>query len=276
VTTQRYKLTIAYRGTRYHGWQTQGIPESWTGDAPPAGQGLPTVQETLARVMRGVMKHPVKLSGSSRTDAGVHAKGQVAHFDTPMIQIPTEGMRRAINARLPEDILVRSIEPVPDSFDAGRGTTSKRYQYAIWRSLDRPLFASDLLWHRWQPLDIDAMKSAAEHFVGTHDFASFVRPGHGRDTTVRTVLACDVASRGPRLIIGVEGTGFLWHMVRIIVGTLVEVGQGRARAEQMPAMLTARNRTAAGPTAPPVGLYLQWIRYGQSTRLPLYPPVAPR
>lgn len=258
---QRYKMTIAYRGTAYHGWQTQGVPGSWTGETPPSGHGIATVQETVQRAMAGVLNHPVMLSGSSRTDAGVHAKGQVAHFDTPMLQIPPEGMRRAINARLPADILIRAIEPTHPTFDATRDTLSKRYQYAIWRSHDRPLFAADLLWHRWQDLDLAAMKTGARHFVGTHDFNSFARPGHGRANTVRTVLNCDVSTRGSHLIIGVEGTGFLWHMVRIMVGTLVEVGQHRLKADSIPDMLAACNRTAAGPTAPPEGLYLQWIRF---------------
>ena len=264
MTTQRYKLTIAYRGTRYHGWQTQAVPETWTGERPPTGEGIATVQETLTRAMVDVVHHPVKLCGSSRTDAGVHAKGQVAHFDTPMVQIPPEGMRRAVNARLPDDILIRTIEPVPDTFDAIGDTVSKRYQYAIWRALDRPLFTPDLLWHRWQELNVDAMAAAARHFVGTHDFASFARPGHGRDSTIRTVLACDVSARGPRLVVGVDGSGFLWHMVRIMVGTLVEVGLGRTRPDEIPQMLAAKDRAAARPTAPPTGLYLQWIKYRQS------------
>jgi tRNA pseudouridine38-40 synthase len=260
--TVRYKLTIAYRGTRYHGWQTQGVPDTWTGQRPPEGQGIATVQETLSRTIATVVGHPVEVCGSSRTDAGVHAKGQVAHFDTPMTQIPPEGLRRAVNSRLPEDVLIRSIEPVPETFNAITGTHSKRYQYAIWRGIDRPLFAADLLWHRWQPLDVAAMRQAAAWFVGTHDFASFAKPGHGRENTVRTVLDCSVTERGPRLIVGVAGKGFLWRMVRIMVGTLVEVGLGRFGQADIAPMLAAKDRQAAGPTAPPHGLYLQWIRYG--------------
>ena len=105
------------------------------------------------------------------------------------------------------------------------------------------------------------MKRGAEQFVGTHDFASFARPGHGRENTIRTVLACDVSQRGPRLVIGVEGTGFLWQMVRIMVGTLVEIGLGKRSADDVGAMLAAKDRQAAGPTAPPHGLFLQWIRF---------------
>jgi tRNA pseudouridine38-40 synthase len=260
---QRYKLIVAYRGTRYHGWQRQPMVPSYKGDVPKPGEGIPTIQETLGRAMMTVLKHRLKLSGSSRTDSGVHAKGQLIHFDTDQTQIPIEGMRQAVNARLPDDILVRSIEPVERSFDAVRSTIGKRYQYAIWNAIDRPLFFADLAWHRWQPLDVAAMIRAAEVLVGEHDFASFCKPGHGRSSTVRTLRACEVSQRGPRLVIGVEGSGFLWQMVRIIVGTLVEVGMGRRNESEMSEMLAAKDRRAAGPTAPPHGLYLQWIRTGR-------------
>jgi tRNA pseudouridine38-40 synthase len=260
MPTQRYKLSLAYRGTRYHGWQHQPMLPSYKGETPEAGMGIPTIQETLARAMMSVVNHPVKLSGSSRTDAGVHAKGQIVHFDTDQLQIPPEGMRQAINARLPEDILIRAIEPVDESFDAVSSTRSKRYQYAIWNALDRPLFFADLAWHRWQELDVDAMNRAAGLLIGEHDFASFAKPGHGRLSTVRTLYDCSVARRGGRIVVGVEGSGFLWQMVRIIVGTLVEIGMGRQTPGAIPAMLAAKDRRAAGPTAPPHGLYLQWIQ----------------
>jgi tRNA pseudouridine38-40 synthase len=260
VPTQRYKLTIAYRGTRYHGWQFQPALKNYSGTAPAEGEGIPTIQETLERALRSVVNHPVTLVGSSRTDSGVHAKGQIAHFDTDQVQIPHEGMRRAVNHRLPDDMLVRRIEPVTEDFHAIRSTRTKRYQYFIWNHEDRPLFFADLAWHRWQALDVPAMIAAASHLVGEHDFASFAKPGHGRAETVRTLHACDVHYRAPKLVIGVEGSGFLWNMVRIIVGTLVEVGLGKYSPGDIPRMLAARNRTAAGGTAPPHGLYLQWIR----------------
>ena len=261
MPTQRYKLVVAYRGTRYHGWQQQPAMDTFKGDAPPAGEGIPTIQEALTKALVSVLNHPVTVVGSSRTDAGVHAKGQVAHVDTDQVQIPREGLRRAVNARLPSDVLVRQIKPVPDTFDAVRSTTSKRYQYFIWNHADRPCFFPDLAWHRWQRLDVDGMQAAAAHFVGRHDFATFARPGHGRENTVRTVYACDVTFRAPKLVVAVEGSGFLWNMVRIIVGTLVEVGLGRYAPEDVPRMLAARDRQAAGATAPPHGLYLQWIRF---------------
>jgi tRNA pseudouridine38-40 synthase len=257
---QRYKLTLAYRGTKYHGWQQQPALPTWKGDAPAEGEGIPTIQETLKRALMSVVRHPVNVVGSSRTDAGVHAKGQIAHFDTDQKQIPIDGLRAALNSALPGDILVRSIEPVSDSFDAISSTTRKRYQYAIWNAPDRPLFFYELVWHRWRPLNITEMQAAANVLEGEHDFASFARPGHGREHTIRTIYSLDVHARGPRVIIGVEGSGVLWQMVRIIVGTLVEVGIGRYGADEVQRMLDAKDRTAAGPTAPPHGLYLQWIK----------------
>ena len=214
----------------------------------------------MLHAIRHVVRHPVIVVGSSRTDSGVHAKGQIAHFDTDKTQIIPGDLRRAINHQLPEDILVRAVEPVPRDFDAIWSTVRKRYQYFIWHALDRPLFFCDLAWHRWLELDVDAIREAARYFVGEHDFTSFSRPGHGRESAIRTIHSLDITYRKPKLVIGVEGSGFLWHMVRIIVGTLVEVGLGRFRPEQMQEMLEAKDRRAAGPTAPPQGLYLQWIQ----------------
>ncbi len=260
VTTQRFKLVIAYRGTRYHGWQRQPMLSNYRGEPPPEGQGIPTIQEVLSRTIGELVGHPIKLVGSSRTDSGVHAKAQVAHFDTTSVQIPAEGMRRAINHALPDDIVVKEIVPVAQSFDAILSTTAKRYQYLIWNGEDRPNFFFDLCWHRWMKLDYDAMKEAAKYFVGTRDFASFTKPGHLRETTVRTVRACELSRRGPRIVVGVEGAGFLWQMVRIIVGTLGDVGLGRIGADEIPRIIEARDRRAAGYTAPAEGLFLQWIK----------------
>jgi tRNA pseudouridine38-40 synthase len=261
MPTQRYKLTIAYRGTRYHGWQFQAAnPQTWKGPPPPADRGIPTIQEIVARHIRDGVHHPVALVGSSRTDAGVHAKGQIAHFDTDQVQIPPAGLRMAVNSQLPEDIVIRDIQSVPSTFDAISSTLSKRYQYFIWNDPDRSPFLAGLAWHRRSPLDIDAMSLAAAALEGEHDFASFARPTHGRQHSIRTVYSCTVSRRQQRVIIGIEGSGFLWNMVRIIVGTLVDVGRGHFKPSDIPAMLSAKNRRATGGTAPPEGLYLQWVR----------------
>lgn len=257
----RYIMTLAYRGTQYHGWQFQYANALYKGPKPAPGRGIPTIQETLKRALIEVLRHPLNLVGSSRTDSGVHAKGQLAHFDTDKTMIPFDDLRRAINHALPDDIIVRSIARAPHpQFDAIFWTIRKRYQYFIWHAPDRPIFFGDLCWHRWKPMDIDAMRDAAARFVGTHDFRSFARPGHGRGDTIRTIHACDVSYRSPRLIIGIEGSGFLWHQIRIMVGTLVEVGLGRFTPDEISAMLLAKDRRAAGSTAPPHGLYLQWIQ----------------
>src|SRR5688500_12461789 len=170
---QRYKLTIAYRGTHYHGWQRQSVTANYKGPKPKEGHGIPTVQELLERAVKAVVRHPITLIGSSRTDSGVHAKGQLAHFDTDQTQIPIDGLRRAINAALPDDITVRTLEPADGSFSAVTSPISKRYQYAIWNHVERPTFFPDLAWHRWQELDFPAMRDAAPRLIGEHDFASF-------------------------------------------------------------------------------------------------------
>jgi tRNA pseudouridine38-40 synthase len=265
--TIRYKLTLSYRGTHFHGWQTQPPSSTWKEEIPESGQ-LRTAQGVLSEAIAGVVGHPVIAVGSSRTDAGVHAKGQVAHFDTTATQIPAEGLRRAVNSRLPADLVVRELAPVHARFDAISDAVDKRYQYAVWNTEDRNVFADDLAFHRWQPLDLEAMREAAGHLVGTHDFASFARPGHGRATTIRTVLGCEVSRRGHLLVIAVRGTGFLWNQVRIMAGTLVEVGLGRFAASDVPLMLAAKDRRAAGSTAPAHGLYLQWIRHRQTPSTP--------
>ena len=261
---QRFKLTIAYRGTHYHGWQKQLANEFYKGPPPAKGHvGIPTIQEMLAVAITHVVLHPINLVGSSRTDSGVHAKGQVAHFDTTMTQIPPHGLMRAINSRLPDDIDVVRVEPVPDSFDAISSTTSKRYQYSIWNTLRKPVFFTDLTWHRFLELDVQAMQEAAALFVGPHDFVAFAKAGHGRESTIRTIYECSVTRRSPRIVIGVEGSGFLWNMVRIMAGTLVQVGLHHYTPQDVTQMLLAKNRADTGFTAPASGLFLQWIKYAK-------------
>ena len=260
-SVQRYKLTLAYRGTRYHGWQRQVIDD---------GSDLPTVQNVLRLALARVVKHPVNITGSSRTDAGVHARGQVAHLDTIRTQIPPENLMRAVNAKLPADVVVRSIDAVDAEFDAIQSTLAKGYRYVVHNAAVKDPFASDValfLPDRPRPLEAVAMNDAGARLVGTHDFASFCKPGHGRETTVRTITACTVMRENERIFIDVAGTGFLWNQVRIIAGTLLRVGSGHITPASIDDVLAAKLRTAAGPTAPAHGLFLEWIRYDSGARV---------
>lgn len=251
TTTQRYKLTLAYRGTRYHGWQRQ---------ASPSGEELPTVQSTLRDALIRTLGHDLKVTGSSRTDAGVHALGQVAHFDTERTQVDPGRILLAANAKLPDDIRIDAIEAVPPTFDAIGSTSEKSYRYVVHNAPAKDIFRADLALHLPKSLDDSAMVAAASYLVGEHDFASFAKPGHGRETTVRTVTFAEVRRQGTEVAIEFAGTGFLWHQVRIMAGTLIQVGLGRRAAESIPQVLEARDRKASGPTAPAHGLYLLWIR----------------
>lgn len=247
MAERNIKLTIAYDGTAYHGWQQQ-----------PGG--IVTVQETMKMALARVVQHPVTLWGASRTDAGVHAAGQVANFrsGTP---IPAERLSHAINTRLPMDIRVRSAQDVPDNFDAITSCRGKLYRYIVFHPEDMPPGEERLCYHFWRPCDVVAMQRAAQILVGEHDFASFASTGHQRENTVRTVLRCDVWRQFHYTYFEVEGTGFLYHMVRNIVGTLLEIGRGHWPVEKMPEILAARDRAAAGPMVPPQGLCLMWVKY---------------
>jgi len=248
----RYKLTIAYEGTLFHGWQKQ---------CPPDKEPLRTVAGEIESALQRLLRQPINLLGASRTDAGVHARGQVAQFEATS-RIPLERMADAINSRMPPDIEIRSVEIAPPRFDVISGVRSKQYRYRIFNSHHRPLELRHVVWHGWIDLDIDRMNAAAAKLVGTHDFAGFAAAGHGRLTTVRTIFHCRV-ERGPEpeVHIVVEGDGFLWNMVRIISGTLVEVGRGRFDPEVIDRVIATGDRRQAGPTLPPEGLWLEWIEY---------------
>ncbi len=256
----RYRLTVAYRGTAYHGWQRQLVAGDDTGAAE-----LPTVQNVLRLALQRIVNHPVTIVGASRTDAGVHAAGQAAHFDTSRETILPENLLRALNAKLPADVAVRAIERVPDDFDAIRDATGKAYCYRIFNGdpRDRDVFAGDasLPLVPRPPLDAEAMDAAARHVVGTHDFASFAKPGHGRESTVRTITSCRVTRSGRDVAIDVAGTGFLWNQIRILAGTLLRVGTGHREPAWVADVLAAKDRQAAGPTAPACGLMLMRVEY---------------
>jgi len=244
-------------------------------DHPPE---LRTVQAVLERTVRRVVRQPVTIMGASRTDAGVHAIAQCAVFDTtdnaanraegwPADRGP-EPLRKAINARLPADIAILATDIVPDNFNPIADARAKGYAYTLCIAPERTVFQRRYSHHIREELDIDAMRQAAATLVGTYDFASFAAAGHGRASTVRTIFNCQVIeptdtpnTEGRTLRIEVSGDGFLWNMVRIIAGTLVDAGRGRINQQRIQQALTTPDRRLAGPTLPPQGLRLEWIRY---------------
>lgn len=250
-----HRFLIEYDGTGFEGWQQQR-------------DGHRTVQGCVSEALAGVVGGPVTLMAAGRTDAGVHAEGQVAHahFET---RIPLFALREALNARLPDDVAVLRIDAVPETFDARRHAQSKLYRYRLWnRAVRSPLHARRSWWVR-TPLDSEAMRRAAQPLCGKHDFASFQAAGSNVKTSVRTLLAMTVAGEpGGEVLLDFEGDGFLRHMVRNLVGTLVEVGRGRRPEDDLARVLAACDRRAAGPTAPARGLTLVCVRYPEDMPLP--------
>lgn len=292
---RRYRLHLAYDGTRFHGWQRQAPPSpvasseasaasteqnDHEGSGPivldphPADRAegdrprieLRTVQAIVERAVFDVVREAVPVTGASRTDAGVHALAQTAAFTTSDERLgpPDEKLALTINNRLPHDVLCLACEPVDETFDPIADTVAKGYRYALWADPVRPLFDRSRVWHVRTPLDVAAMRVAAARLVGEHDFAAFAQINHGRESTVRTILACDVGQHAadPRRIdITVSGNGFLYNMVRIIAGTLVEVGRGRFAPDAIDSALKTGDRRDTGPTLGPQGLCLEWGRY---------------
>lgn len=286
----RYKLTIAYDGTDFHGWQRQFVPaelaeaRSGVGAVAPAGSRvyprmsedgrveLRTVQGVLQQAVCEVVREPVEVTGASRTDAGVHARGQVAAFTCSgegregrgwPVERGVETLVRAVNSRLAADALVTGAEVVGAGFDPISDCTSKGYSYTLHVGMHRPLWDRRFVTHCWVDLDVGAMQEAAARIVGRHDFASFAAAGHGRQSTVRTVFDCRVSEgEGGRIRIDVSGDGFLYNMVRIIAGTLVEVGRGKIASSEIGEIIASGDRRRAGPTLAPMGLCLEWVAYG--------------
>jgi tRNA pseudouridine38-40 synthase len=276
--SSRYFLKIAYDGTDFHGWQRQeplraNVMASGSGDRPrvidpvdddPERVSLRTVQHIVQEAVARVLGQPVTIRGASRTDAGVHARAQVATFVRELEEIgpADDKLAQAINSRLPDDVLVREARRVRDDFDPIGDCLGKGYRYRLHTGRERPLWDRRYVHHVREGLDTDAMREAAALFVGEHDFAAFAKAGHGRESTVRTLFACEVTRRGDADVsIEVSGGGFLHNMVRIIAGTLVEVGRGRLTGDDIGAALSTGDRRCAGPTLPPTGLCLEWIDY---------------
>jgi tRNA pseudouridine38-40 synthase len=241
------KLTLAYDGTDYAGWQRQ--------ENALAIQQV--VEDAFAHLTGG--QSPT-VSGAGRTDAGVHALGQVASVNVEFAHAAS-AVLRALNVRLPEAIRVIGAVDAPVGFHARFHATGKVYRYRIQRAPVASPFDRHFAWHVPWPLDVDAMRAAAAHLVGRHDFASFQTTGSAVTSTVRTLERLELLEQGSELTIVAEGDGFLKHMVRVITGTLVEVGSGHRDAASIPAVLSARHREAAGKTASPHGLTLVAVRY---------------
>ena len=230
---------------------------------------LRTVQWMLEEAVAAALRFPVAVVGASRTDAGVHAEGQVASFACPAV-VPAQKLSAALNSRLPKDVQVRAAFLAPESFDPISQCVSKRYRYTLragCRHGMRPNpFETRYVASVVHDMDIGSMRRAAAMIVGKHDFKGFAHQTEEKLTTVRTIHACeiDVLPDGAICIV-VEGDGFLYNMVRIIVGTLVEIGRGRFAAEVISEIIRTTDRGLAGPTMPPEGLCLEWIRYPEQT-----------
>ncbi len=243
---KRIKLTVAYDGTNYYGWQKQ--PDAVT------------VEEVVNRELTRLLQEPIEVIGASRTDSGVHALGNVAVFDTDT-RIPPEKISYALNARLPKDIVIQDSKEVPPDFHPRRTDCVKTYEYRILNTRF-PVPTMRLYAHYvYKPLDVEKMQAAAAFLVGEHDFASFCSAGSQVKETVRTIYRLDLKREGNIVSFQVEGNGFLYNMVRIIAGTLIEVGIGSYPPERVREMLEARDRIRCGPKAPACGLTLVGIRY---------------
>lgn len=239
-------LRLKYDGTAYHGWQVQKTEI--------------TVAQTLEKGLSKICGHPVKVTGCGRTDAGVHALNYCANFHTSS-RIPIDRIPLAVNARLPDDIAVFDAVEAPEDFNAIASCIKKEYVYKIANTRIRDPFLQKRVCFYPSPLDFDRMQRAGRAFVGTHDFAAVRSVGTETRTTVRTVHWCETEREGELLSVRVCADGFLYNMVRAIVGTMVYASHGKLEPEEIPALLDTRDRRLTGPTMPPQGLYLSRLWY---------------
>jgi tRNA pseudouridine38-40 synthase len=245
--SKTFKLTIEYDGSAFHGWQRQRSDR--------------TVQETIEQALSRMTGEKVTVIGSGRTDAGVHARGQVAGFQTTS-RLDARIFFNGLNSLLPDDVRICACDQMPEGFHARFDVRCKHYRYHILNRPIAPAIGRQFVWHIRKPLNIAAMSKAAAILVGTHDFKAFEGTGSPRAHTVRTVTASTIrTTEGGNLTYDIEADGFLRFMVRNIVGTLVEVGRGKRTAEEMKAILASQDRSRAGATAPPQGLFLIEVSY---------------
>lgn len=244
---QNYKITLQYEGTRYDGWQKQGNTDN-------------TIQGKLENVLSRMAGHEVEIHGSGRTDAGVHAAGQVANFHLDGDFTP-EQVKEYLNRYLPEDIAVIKAERAPERFHSRLSAVKKIYTYQIETGAKRDVFTRRIQYGLGRPLDLDAMKQAASMLCGTHDYKSFCGNRKMKKSSVRTVETIHIRQDGSRVVLTFVGNGFLQNMVRIMTGTLIEVGLGKRSPQSMKEILAALDRQAAGAMAPAEGLCLAGVLY---------------
>ena len=243
---RNFRLILSYDGTRYSGWQRQGNTDN-------------SLEGKLSSALSRLLSQPIEVAGSGRTDAGVHARAQVVSFKADT-DADCPSLLRSLREVLPEDVGAMALEEAPPRFHARLNAREKVYVYRIWNSETPCVFERKYVWALPEVLDVAAMRNAAAALCGEHDYSSF-RSGKSKKNAVRTVSSIDITREGEELRLTFTGNGFLYHMVRILTGTLVEVGRGKLSAADMPAILERRDRSAAGPTAPAQGLILWEVRY---------------
>ncbi len=247
---RNFMLELSYDGSRYHGWQRQG------------NTGV-TIQGKLEDTLSRILEQPIELHGAGRTDAGVHALGQVASFHAETL-LPCSEILAQLRAFLPEDIGANTLTEASPRFHARLSCTGKTYRYRIWNSTRPCVFRRKYVWKVPEPLNDTAMRQAASLLCGTHDFSAF-RTGRSKKSAVRRLDRIEIFRSGEELCIDYTGSAFLYNMARILTGTLVAVGSGRMAAEDVESVLASRDRASAGPTAPAQGLCLTKVYYPEST-----------
>lgn len=243
----KYKIGLAYDGTRYSGWQLQ--PNSIS------------IQGVVEEALQTLLRTPTRLIGSGRTDAGVHARGQVAHFNTQSTLDPPQFLK-ALNGMLPHDIRIKELTPTPENFHAQYSALSKEYHYNLWlEKIIDPFYHLYRHHFSYSRFSLDLLQEGTRPFIGTHDFASFANVGGKVISTVRTLSRLDIIPQEGGIRLEFEGNGFLYKMVRNIVGTLLEIALGKRSPSQIPTLFAAKDRRAAPPTAPAKGLFLMKVNY---------------